>query len=484
MATVDLAVPHGIHPLTLVLTPARVLQGWLIPLVVAFALGRAQEGLAAGVFFVVVAIVYSSINELGEMIRLRWWVSDGAFEFRTGILRLETSSIPVARIHNVDVVQPLLPRLLGLAEVRIDTPGAAGAEVELRYVSLPEAMALRDHLASVAPIGETDTLLVSASLGELVLAGATATRLGAFVVLGWAVLGWADNLGIDLGTLGKTFAAGVGSNVSNAVTVGFAIAAVAVLVGWLASIVGTVAKYHDFRLTESVGELRREHGLLTRSSGVIPIARIQAIRIDRPWLRRMVGRATIVADTAGSAVAGSETGTGMLAPIIKEPRVDALIGRVLGIKGPYESELWRVSRLSVRRGFAKAMGVVALCTLLLTMFVPWGSWLGVPGAFASWGWARLRHRAIGYRVEQTLLVSRSGLLVRRTWLVPTDKIQSVAIRRSPFQRRLGLASVSVDTAGPGRRRIVIHDIEDGVADTIADALSTWSSQMAFSADGV
>ena len=60
--------------------------------------------------------------------------------------------------------------------------------------------------------------------------------------------------------------------------------------------------------------------------------------------------------------------------------------------------------------------------------------------------------------ETSLLVSR-GVLKRRERTVPYGNIQSATLRRGPLQRRMGVTSVRIDTAGgSGLIGPHIHDL--------------------------
>jgi uncharacterized membrane protein YdbT with pleckstrin-like domain len=53
------------------------------------------------------------------------------------------------------------------------------------------------------------------------------------------------------------------------------------------------------------------------------------------------------------------------------------------------------------------------------------------------------------------------VLNRITWIVPDDKIQTLHLTATPFQRRHGLASLEVDTASGGSQPTLI---DVGLAD--------------------
>jgi putative membrane protein len=50
--------------------------------------------------------------------------------------------------------------------------------------------------------------------------------------------------------------------------------------------------------------------------------------------------------------------------------------------------------------------------------------------------------------------ARRGALIRRTDLTPEAKVQSTRVRSTPFQRRLGLATLHLDVAGTDAVRVL------------------------------
>jgi len=83
---------------------------------------------------------------------------------------------------------------------------------------------------------------------------------------------------------------------------------------------------------------------------------------------------------------------------------------------------------------AGAIGSVAVAVILL----------GV--AFVVWH-PRARHRRFRFAVDDRFLYVRDGVLVHREKVIPVSRMQHVDIQRGPLERLLGLASLSVHTAG-------------------------------------
>jgi membrane protein YdbS with pleckstrin-like domain len=76
---------------------------------------------------------------------------------------------------------------------------------------------------------------------------------------------------------------------------------------------------------------------------------------------------------------------------------------------------------------------------------------------------------------------RSGWLWRQVTIARLNKIQAVALRESPFDRRAAMARVRVDTAGAGdfSHRVDIPYLDRDVARRLADRLAAQAASSAF-----
>jgi uncharacterized membrane protein YdbT with pleckstrin-like domain len=61
--------------------------------------------------------------------------------------------------------------------------------------------------------------------------------------------------------------------------------------------------------------------------------------------------------------------------------------------------------------------------------------------------ANAHYRHLGHARSESYVLVREGLWNRRTYIVPVRKIQALHFRQTPFQRRLGLGTLSFETAG-------------------------------------
>lgn len=482
----DLTEPRRTSGWTPVLTALDLLRQFILPLVVVLAFRAGDVGQSAVSAGGLILIFTGS--RIVSWLRQRWWVEDDRLRVRSGVLQIDDRTIPVDRIQRIDRNQTLVSRFLGLYELKAETAGGSGSELSLRYLSEVEVDAVerwlearRDVEARHEQAERQEELLTSTPLRDLIIGGATSNRIGALAVLVGTAFQLFDDATADTYEIIERWFPAIAepfASSSGAILAGVLLVTLALVVGWVASIATMVLRFFEFRLVLTEGELRRSHGLLSRFQASSPLNRIQAVRIDQPLLRRIFGYSSVVAETAGSP-GGNGGGSGMLTPIALNAPAIALTARVLG---PHQSEiaqLQSVSRLTVRRGFIRALLLLAAPTAGV-VFLAEGSgpvgWLAPPvlAVAAAWWYAGARYRSLGFRVTDGHVVTREGVLTRRWWSVSLPKVQTVAVRRSPFQRRLGLATVSVDTAG-GSAPIRIVDLPEASADSVAGILITRST---------
>lgn len=327
---------------------------------------------------------------------LTWWfthfaVTDSELRIRTGLLFRRTAHIRLERIQAIDVTQPLLARVAGVAKLRLDVIGTDKKD-ELAFLGADEARSLRAELlaraAGFAPetaheVGEAPSremlrvpprvlavslLLTGATWGWLIVAAVVVPLLWTVTHSLWTVLAVAVPL---LGAAG-------------------------------ASSVGRFVAEYDWTLGESPDGLRIDHGLLDRTHETVPPGRVQTVRLVEPLLWRRRGWVRVELDVAGSS-------NSLLLPVAPREIAESVVARVLpGVSVPPREALGRPPR--------RARWCVPV-----------------------W-W-----RGYGLAVTDTVFATRRGLLRRSLSLVPHAKVQSVRLVQGPWQRARGVADVHVDT---------------------------------------
>jgi putative membrane protein len=81
--------------------------------------------------------------------------------------------------------------------------------------------------------------------------------------------------------------------------------------------------------------------------------------------------------------------------------------------------------------------------------------------------APVRRRFLASGVGDDLVVSREGVLTRRTHIVPHARVQSLQLHQHPWQRLLGLADLQVDSP-PGPVKVRARHRDAGEARALLD----------------
>ena len=99
-------------------------------------------------------------------------------------------------------------------------------------------------------------------------------------------------------------------------------------------------------------------------------------------------------------------------------------------------------------------------------------WVVVFGglALSLYKWPAIHYRHLTYRVDETGLRIRSGVVWRKIASVPTTRVQHTDVSQGPLQRHYELATLTVHTAGTQNAKIDLAGLEHGVANRLRDHL--------------
>lgn len=380
-----------LHPLSPVLRGGRL----VIPAVLVTAQATARGG-STGVRLAVFAalVTFGALAAVVSWLVTRWRVDGGTLRIETGLVRRDLRQIPLSRLQAVDIVRPLLGRLLGLSELRLRLAGSHHGDARLAYLAEGSAEILRARLLALAHGLAEET----PAPAELPLFHLPASRLLASTALS---------------ALGLTGAALVIVAVT-VVTISppAAGAFLAPVVGlWLTAWRRLNSEF-DFAVAEAPDGLRLGAGLLETRAETIPYGRVQAVRISEPLVWRAAGWCRVEVDVAGQGRIrrGDQEGqrvTRALMPVGSREQALGLVSRVMPWPLPASTRPPRRARLK----------------------------------------SPLRYHFLAAGFDGRAAITQSGRVCRATDVVPLAKVQSIRWVQGPVQRRLGLATLHLDTAG-------------------------------------
>jgi putative membrane protein len=390
-----------LHPLTPLLRGGRF--GLLLVVVVGQQGLRAEEGLVGLAVLAVAVPVVAALSWVAWR-AMRYRLTGTELQVDSGVLTRRQRRVPLARLQSVDVVQPFLARLLGLAELRLEVAGGGSTEAPLQYLSEDDARRLRLELLQAAAGGRDEAApdtpaAPPVEAPELLLVAVPA-----------APLVWSTLLGAPVWTTAVLALAAVVVTAVDPRALGvLAFSAFPLVLGVGTAAARRLATEYGFRLSESADGLRIRHGLLETRSATVPAGRVQGVRVREPLLWRPFGWVRVEVDVAGYAAGGDEQlSTSALLPVAPRELALRLVARVLG--GPLPAPSAPVP--------------------------PRAAWR-----------APLSARRLRVGLDERHLVCSSGVVTTTTDVVPLRKVQSLRWRQGPWQRRLRLASLHADTAG-------------------------------------
>jgi putative membrane protein len=402
-------------------------------------------------------------------------VSGGAFRLRQGVLQKNERTIPLGHVQSVDTVQGLVQRLFGVVEVRVETAGGGTDEPDASLPALDRAAAgaLRREVEGsgrhTSPAAAEErggpTVLRRLSLGELLLAGATSGQIGVALSL----LAVFSQLFDDV--LSETLTRRLVETLApRSLAAALLLLVVFGLLAWLLAIGGTVLSHAGFTLSRDGDFLYIKRGLLERREATIPLARIQAVRVVEGLLRQPFGLASLRVESAGY---GEDAGVStVLFPSLPHKEAEKLLREAapeFAAHPALEPLPARALRRYVFRAVVPVLLAAGAAALLSLVSDPaaWGllALLALPAA-VLYGW--LRYKDAGWALEGDRLVVRSRRLARTTAIAPRPRLQSRGVVRSPFQRRVRLATFRAEVAsGGGGAALEVTDLDAGAAETIA-----------------
>lgn len=486
------AEERRLHPLTMVYRAIASLPGMAFAVFVALMNKDMQEMifLAIAGFFALISFPLIVLNYY----YFTFYIDPDYIFIQKGVFSRTQRKIPIERIQNVEIKQNFLQQILGIAKVSIETAGAAETEGSLEFASLKNAEDIRDAVRLLqrkkpdAEVREnlkesefeetvdtldysedsTEKVLLKLSPLDVVYHGLTHFRPVAFVIAVF-LLQYANFLPDNvlpttpaeiLGELesfpvGKLILFGAGAFFS------------AIILSWILNILLTLNRYWGFELSNYEGKLHAEYGLLGKVRSSIPLKKLQYASVATNPLTRAFGFASLSLQTAGL---GEKRGMPeVAAPIARIGKLRELLHKMKGFD--YPEYFVNVSKKTIRRAFFRYTVAVAVVALGAYFVLPWAALIILVAPLLYYA-AVLRYRHRGYYFDENFIAVKQGFIFRRVTFIPYEKIQTINLVATVFQRRLGLATVNIDTAGVSSfADASIIDVDEKDAELLLDSLA-------------
>ncbi|WHY00961.1 PH domain-containing protein [Neobacillus sp. DY30] len=456
--------PKRLHPIVIVLTIGKRIKDFIFSFIALFFISNKDDGGKLLLFgAAAIAIIGIILVSIVSWLRYTYRLEENEIRIEYGVFVRKKRYIPLERIQSLDISEGLLQRLCGMVKVQIETAGGSGndeAEAVLSAISKEEARYIQEYVAGAknssvqseqAVREELSQIVYKITPSQLILLSLTSGGVG--VVLS-AVLAFLSQLD-DFIPYEKIFRGIEQWAVSNLILIALLIFA-GLLVAWILALFGTMLKYANFHVTKTEHDLVISQGLLEKRQITIPLTRIQAIRINENIVRQWLGYGSVSVESAGGSASNKEGSKVLLLPLVRLRDIQPILGPFL-TDYQFTSSFTPVPKRAVNRYvFRSWIILVPLVVISIVFLKVWGI-LSLIILTLVTIWGVLKYKDAGWRLEEQQLSLRYRSMVRTTVFIKKNKIQSLELKESYFQRRKSLATleafVKVGFGGAGGRVI-------------------------------
>jgi putative membrane protein len=434
---------HRVHPVS------PLVRGWVAVVGVMVIFGRnsfedllrsassgGRYGPQGPPAWLIAGILGGAVVVFGTAFFLSWYftryqVSDEHVRVNSGVLFRQQRQARIDRVQAIDVVQPLLARIFGLAELKFEVADAGKSAMRLSFLHVDEARRLRAAILARAAgvvIDPQRPTMVAEAPERQVLQLSPARIAGATVFSG---------ISVALLALAAVMVAAALAGRTAVVLLAFAPFVLALGAAYWKSFTNDF----NFRVALSPDGVRLHYGMLETRSQTIPPGRLQAVGISQNPCWRIFGWYRVHVNVAGyGADRRDHGGRTVLLPAGTLPEVMAVLGLVFpdpGVQDPVAVFTAGLRGSGSAEGFLHSPARARLIDPL------------------AW-------RRNAFRATRTALLCRHGFFFRHLQVVPHERTQSLSLFQGPLMRRLRLMDFELhSTAGPVRP--VVHHLDAGLA---------------------
>ncbi|KAA3641616.1 MAG: hypothetical protein DWP95_06445, partial [Proteobacteria bacterium] len=249
------------------------------------------------------------------------------------------------------------------------------------------------------------------------------------------------------------------------------------------SIAVAFLQFYDFTLDKKGHHLHIRTGLLTNRQATVPIKRIQLIRIIQSPLHKLFGQVSIKMETAGGVSENNAMSMHWLAPLIAKSEVAEFLHNIQPDLH-WHDIIWQpIEPIAKRRMFKKLLLLLLLVMIPLAFVFVWKALLLLCLVPYLWWYSGRYVAKAAYTHNRQMVGSRLGVFFHHMQFVNIQKIQNISWHQSPFDRRYGMARLTVDTAGSSQvsqpvRLFYVYDksiqpIYQSITRQVADSRFVW-----------
>ncbi|MGG3480652.1 PH domain-containing protein [Peribacillus frigoritolerans] len=463
--------PKRLHPIAVLLNIIKSIKELVIPFLLVVVIPGKNEGIPGWIQPLVIAIIILLIivNAFLQWLRFTYRIEEGEFRIESGVFVRKKRYIKFDRIHSIDISEGIIQRVFSLVKLNIETAGGSQADAVLSAISKSDADRLNAFISEEKnannpsdgdEVADNEFAAKSSSvfkqtLPQLFAMAATSGAVGVFLSGAIAFISQFDEM-IPFQRIFKDYEDFI--EMGTFILTLFAL--VALLAVYVLATLSMVIKYASFTVIKTDEEIVISRGLLEKRRLTIPIHKIQGIRIMENLIRKPLGLATVYIEYAGGSMEDKESLSIMLFPLIRKKHLPEKILEILPV---YETDTKMTpipKRALSRYVFRKFLYLIPIIGAMVWFFRPWGYlfFLLVPLAIF---WAYMQYRDAGWSIDGNLLLLSSRFFSKQTLIMQRSRIQSITYKKSWFQNRKEIATISASIKSGVTSRVgMVADMEE------------------------
>ncbi|MEY8209968.1 PH domain-containing protein [Corynebacterium sp. MNWGS58] len=404
-----------------------------------------------------------------------WWramgfrLDDEEIARKKGVFSTQVRSARFNRIQAVDIVEPFVARIFGLAKVRVETAGGSDSVIEVEYLRKKQAERLRAEVlqrvrgekstepdiahSGTAEPGAPEATPAETPAGDAAQAHKPDLAHPAHAaeqpnrviippiptgrVLGSMALRPSTMIAVIV-VLSQLFTPLSGGSI-----IVFLLAVIGAVIGNLNNAWQFTATLNETGGPNNSPSLDIAYGLTSRRRQSVPLNRIHAVEIRQPVLWRLTGWWMVQVNVAGyGAMSGSDSGSTMILPVGSNQQAQQIAALVTPLADEHLTEFARPEGFSRPRYTSPKQ--------------------------ARWC-SPIDYQQQGVTLVDDAVIIHHGRIGRSVAVVAEPHIQELSLRRGPIQALLGLRSLRLDLVG-GPVHMVGADLSPDDAEELLEYL--------------
>lgn len=392
-----------------------------------------------------------------------YFLDENEFVIHKGYLKKVRIAVPYDRIQSINTKQNILQRILRVETLELDTAGSKGQEVQLialnnaQVAELKEQLSLRrsslgsnQETAGINQAAETietrEKLLLKLDFGDLIKIGISENHIKSLFIVLALVGGFIQQLQDVFTGMTDSYEEEVKNYfLKGSIVLISTLAFLMLIVGVAYSMIRVILLYFDLSFSRMELHFKLRSGLLNKKEWTIPYRKIQVLSWSTNPLRKWMDFVSLKFFLASSDQRDDKRNIQI--PGLNTRKKGFVFQEIFG-DSTFE---WNVSLKPHKVFFIRFYIITAILPLITPAFFYYDEWFfGVMAmAWAGfWFWMTLlrkRRRIVNINPEMLELVS--GMVGEEHLMIELYKVQRITLNQSWLQRRRGLATLMLHTAG-------------------------------------